>query len=706
MKIRKIKKKFFIFLTLIILFSTTKSSYSQNNTHWHWVENDTFFNRSGISGLAPGSYAKYIDVDNDDQPEVVLLSRYGIQLYKRTENTECNTWILQPEYFRGISPMGNKGFEYIDLDHDGQLEFITAADHFYIWENSGTMQNPVWQWDSLMYRISFVPELDRYYLKFPELIDFDGDGDFDLCGSRQNPGEFSYKLMYYENVGSDSIPIWKADSTFFENFELGYGSIRPSFADIDNDGDFDLFYISQIEDVKYMQGYLNISKGDSVKWERFEFPAPHQDFQYFFVYAYDWYDLDSDQDLDLLITNGSLSLLYFENIGTPTTMRFNEFPETWGDFDSGRDSQPILYDFNNDDDFDLTLIGFQGGFIDDYLIIHGYEQTGDGWKETNWLNLDPFQYLKSWFISYTTLSFNDFDEDNDKDIFVYTASGDENSGGVDYIFFRNTASDTAFQFEIDREYMDTLRTFRREALPVFGDLDGDGDFDMMASINRRAHFYENIGNNKKYSIREREDWASGDSIIVYRGANFADIDLDNDNDLILGNEYGILTCYINKGTAYQPFWQKDTSVFAGIRVEGKPSPVFIDFDDDGDLDFTSGNTLGGIQYFENKSYTSVDSELPNLARRFRLFQNFPNPFNASTVIKYEISEPNQPMELIIFNVRGERVRTLVNSHQSQGVHVVRWDAKDDAGFDMSSGPYFCKIQTSVYSDTRKLLLVR
>lgn len=371
-------KTFFILLTVIILFSSTGILFSQSNMHWQWVENDTVFNRSGISGLWPGSIAKFVDVDYDGQPEVVILSRYGMQLYKRNENTVRNTWTLQPEFFN-ISPLkGNYGFEFADLDHDGQLEFITASTHFCIWENTGTVQNPVWQWDSLMYRISFVPEQDVYYLKFPELVDFDGDGDFDLCGSRENPGEFSYTLMYYENVGSDSIPIWRADTTFFENFEQGYGSIRPSFADIDNDGDFDLFYISQIEGIRFMQIYLNAAEGDSIKWIKINFRYPHQDFQNFFVYAYDWYDFDSDGDLDLLITNGSLSLLYLENIGTPTDLRFKEFPETWGDFDSGRDSQPILYDFDKDGDFDLTLVGFQGGFIDDYMIIHSYEQTGDG----------------------------------------------------------------------------------------------------------------------------------------------------------------------------------------------------------------------------------------------------------------------------------------------------------------------------------------
>lgn len=269
-------------------------------------------------------------------------------------------------------------------------------------------------------------------------------------------------------------------------------------------------------------------------------------------------------------------------------------------------------------------------------------------------------------------------------------------------------SDTAFHFETDREFMDTLRTFREEALPIFGDLDSDGDLDMIAisSFKRRVDFYENTGNVKKYSIREREDWAAGDSIIVYRGANFADIDLDNDYDLILGDEYGTMTCYINKGTANQPFWEKDSSVFAGIRIEGKPSPVFVDFDGDGDLDFISGNTLGGIQYFENKSFTSVESEKPKLARTFRLFQNYPNPFNASTIIKYEISEPDDIAKLYIFNVRGERVRTLINSNQAQGIHAVHWDGKNDSGEDLSSGVYFCKLQTGERSETRKLVLVR
>jgi hypothetical protein len=72
---------------------------------------------------------------------------------------------------------------------------------------------------------------------------------------------------------------------------------------------------------------------------------------------------------------------------------------------------------------------------------------------------------------------------------------------------------------------------------------------------------------------------------------------------------------------------------------------------------------------------------------FALAQNYPNPFNPETFIRYQLAESGK-VELAIFNVRGERVRTLIHEDKPAGYYLVRWDGKNDAGKTLSSGTYF------------------
>lgn len=85
---------------------------------------------------------------------------------------------------------------------------------------------------------------------------------------------------------------------------------------------------------------------------------------------------------------------------------------------------------------------------------------------------------------------------------------------------------------------------------------------------------------------------------------------------------------------------------------------------------------------------------------FELEQNFPNPFNPSTVIRYAIPR-GATVRLEVFNTAGQRVAVLVDSDQSAGVHEVRFDAGN-----LASGAYFYTIRAGDFTATKKLLLVR
>ena len=86
-------------------------------------------------------------------------------------------------------------------------------------------------------------------------------------------------------------------------------------------------------------------------------------------------------------------------------------------------------------------------------------------------------------------------------------------------------------------------------------------------------------------------------------------------------------------------------------------------------------------------------------------KNMPNPFNPSTRITFQITEPSQ-VSVEVFNLLGQRVRTLSDGYREEGVYVGQWDGKDDQGRDVSSGIYFCHLVTGERKAVVKMTLLR
>ncbi len=90
---------------------------------------------------------------------------------------------------------------------------------------------------------------------------------------------------------------------------------------------------------------------------------------------------------------------------------------------------------------------------------------------------------------------------------------------------------------------------------------------------------------------------------------------------------------------------------------------------------------------------------------FRLSQNFPNPFNAETRIAFDLPVASE-VRLEIFNILGERVRTLVDAEVAAGAHSVVWDGRNESSRQVVSGIYFYQIEIGPLQGTRRMLLLR
>ena len=88
-----------------------------------------------------------------------------------------------------------------------------------------------------------------------------------------------------------------------------------------------------------------------------------------------------------------------------------------------------------------------------------------------------------------------------------------------------------------------------------------------------------------------------------------------------------------------------------------------------------------------------------------LSQNFPNPFNPITTLKYELPADSF-VDVTIYDMLGNVVNNLINTNQSSGYKSVQWDATNNQGELVSAGVYLYKIQASDFVDTKKMILLK
>jgi len=96
------------------------------------------------------------------------------------------------------------------------------------------------------------------------------------------------------------------------------------------------------------------------------------------------------------------------------------------------------------------------------------------------------------------------------------------------------------------------------------------------------------------------------------------------------------------------------------------------------------------------------SELP---LKFDLAENYPNPFNPVTTLRYQLATTSD-VTIAVYNILGKKVRTIFEGNKAAGYYSVQWDGTDDFGVKVSSGVYFCKMTTPTFKKTVKMLMMK
>jgi hypothetical protein len=162
----------------------------------------------------------------------------------------------------------------------------------------------------------------------------------------------------------------------------------------------------------------------------------------------------------------------------------------------------------------------------------------------------------------------------------------------------------------------------------------------------------------------------------------------------------------------QNFWQQTNGPFGGIIRS-----LAIN---------SSGNVFAstyGSGVFKSINSTTGIEEDNSLPKEFALYQNYPNPFNPSTVIRYSIPTPDSPpftkggkqggslVSLIVYDILGNEVATLVNEEKQPGSYQVEFNAAVNgaalqSGVQYASGVYFYQLKTDGYTETKKMVFLK
>lgn len=121
--------------------------------------------------------------------------------------------------------------------------------------------------------------------------------------------------------------------------------------------------------------------------------------------------------------------------------------------------------------------------------------------------------------------------------------------------------------------------------------------------------------------------------------------------------------------------------------------------------------IAELALFKQEPLATKQTEEKALPTKYALSQNFPNPFNPSTLIKFELPEPSQ-VTINIYNESGQLIRTLADTEMLAGRHTVRWNGRNQSGKIVAAGVYFYRIVVkdrngkSVFTETKRMIFLK
>lgn len=545
---------------------------------------------AGNSGFAPvadldvgfNAAPALVDIDQDGDLEVFVGESDGTIHY--FENTGGATQVQWEERtgvdnpLDGVDVGGYAHPRFVDFDLDGDQDVVIGngdGELRYL-ANTGSAQAP-----------RFGGDIQVPSESTPDLVDLDADGDLDLV-----IGDQDGNLHYFTNTGTRQQPDFVAQTSGANPFSgLVFRRNAPAFGDLDGDGDFD----GVIGDGNGMLHYLENTGSANAPAFSEQTGHPLSEIDVGFQAAPLLFDLDHDEDLDLIVGDDNGNLHYFENTGDTGRSVFIQRTSTDNPFSGlslgNANIKAALVDVDQDGDGDLFA-----AMGNNQVLFVANTGNGDypryGWNPAL-ADLDD-----------ATPVLVDFDLDGDLDLF----SGDNHQR---LHYFHNQGSATTADFILHgggHNPFDGIAV--RDAIPAFGDFNGDGLTDaVVGDGNGYLHYYRNTGNAFGLTLTASTDASQGLSSAVLAGASDVGfdaaptvVDWNHDGllDLVVGDDNGNIHFYLNLSTSTEPQWIEQTGAdnpFDGLNAGNYAKPVVADVTGDSVLDLVVGTSAGEVTLF-------------------------------------------------------------------------------------------------------------
>lgn len=549
------------------------------------------------------------DLNGDKKLDVIVFDRYDSKImpFVRKEN---DVFTYAPEY-EALLPKGLYYYKTADLNSDGEMDIFTLSEssNLLIYINKTTPGSNKLKFQDLgpwYYRNQFDSTQPILYnpLSFskfdmPEISDIDGDGDLDILSYDQ--GNYTYRLFKDVRIEKG----WNRDTFEFQIMDICFGYFNEGF---DN----------------------SIALGECPYQDKLK--PRHTGGASCFMY-----DSDADGDKELVISNIGFPRFTFLQNGKAQHKTYYDtmvYVDTMFPRNTTAANQitfPAGYYLDISGDGVQDLIVAPNNFTD-------VKETQQIWyyKNTGQFNKPSFDLVKTNFLAEKTLDlgarsapvFVDIDADGDQDLLV-ASNGDYSitNGLKDQIaLFKNTGTTNAPKFElIDRDYLSFSKYNLRHCIPNVGDIDGDGDLDLVVgTLKGKISFFENkAGKNNPVS------WMFIDSNFLNYNPDLGesnaspclyDYNKDGKMDLLVGYYNGRVSLF--ECTGKQPFtfelktknawgargneWRKDVQP-QEWKAFGYASPRIHDVNGDGKVELMVGTAYGYTRLYNIEGHPFTDS---------------------------------------------------------------------------------------------------
>tara|TARA_B100000900_G_C20588004_1_gene720452 strand:- start:137 stop:2062 length:1926 start_codon:yes stop_codon:yes gene_type:complete len=322
--------------------------YELKSFEWQniWIVGPSIQSRHGASAI------NFIDIDSDEDLDLFWGDYFQRSIYMITnEGDSSNPSMNYQNIISDFPPnepiytSGRNMPTFNDIDADGDLDLFVSVlggdggiqlkNNFLFYENSEDIFN--------LESNNFLESIDFNSNVAPSLVDIDADGDLDLfIGQDYSTETFPIRgrLHFFRNTG-EAENIFELEQDSFLGYDIGT-SLVPVFADIDSDGDLDLFIGNYNGNIIF---YLNDGDSENMNFLN-QGLLPNVSSQSFSSPAFN--DIDSDGDLDLFVGDNSGNVLLFTNTGNQYNFNFILTTDTFSNINVGSRSSINFFDFDND----------------------------------------------------------------------------------------------------------------------------------------------------------------------------------------------------------------------------------------------------------------------------------------------------------------------------------------------------------------------